>query len=103
MSSLDVDIVAGGKKTAPRITVRNNGKGIPVMVHRSEKKYIPELVLGTLLTGSNFNDTKKRLTGGTHGYGAKLSNIFSKEFTVETADKKNGLLYTQVSTTSPVL
>ena len=37
-----------------------------------------------LLTSSNYNDLEKKVTGGRNGYGAKLANIFSTEFTVET-------------------
>jgi len=48
--------------------------------------YVPELLFGHLLTGSNFNDEQKRLTGGRHGYGAKLTNVFSKKFMVEIGD-----------------
>ncbi len=39
-----------------------------------------------VLTSSNYNDNEKKTTGGRNGYGAKLANIFSTEFTVETAD-----------------
>lgn len=39
-----------------RISVRNNGKGIPTSLHATEKIHIPELIFGHLLTGSNFND-----------------------------------------------
>ncbi|OWZ23796.1 DNA topoisomerase [Phytophthora megakarya] len=45
--------------------------------------------------GSNFNDTNARLTGGRHGYGAKLTNIFSNEFVVETGDTSMRLRYKQ--------
>ena len=48
--------------------------------------YVPELVFGHLLTGSNFNDDDKKVTGGRNGFGAKLTNIYSKKFTVETCD-----------------
>jgi DNA topoisomerase II len=51
-----------------------------------------------LLTGSNFDDNEKRLTGGRHGYGAKLTNIFSKSFTVETVDAEQRLRYRQTWT-----
>jgi DNA topoisomerase-2 len=34
------------------------------------------------LTGSNYDDTEKRIVGGKNGYGAKLANIFSKRFIV---------------------
>jgi DNA topoisomerase II len=70
------------------ISVYNNGKGIPIEIHSKEKIYIPELVFGHLLSGSNYDDDEKKLTGGRNGYGAKLANIYSREFTVETADKK---------------
>jgi DNA topoisomerase II len=113
----------------PVISVLNDGRGIPVAWHSGEGVYVPELVLGQLLTGSNFDDgddgggsgsgggggSKKApkpaadagaatpassaddgaVTGGRHGYGAKLTNIFSLEFTVETADSRAGKLYRQ--------
>ena len=47
-----------------------------------------ELIFGNLLTSSNYDDTVKKVTGGRNGFGAKLTNIFSKEFEVETVDKK---------------
>ncbi len=63
----------------------NNGRGIPVVMHAVEKMYVPELIFGTLLTSSNYNDSQRKVTGGRNGYGAKLCNIFSSEFTVETS------------------
>ncbi len=50
-----------------------------------------------MFTGSNFDDSAARLTGGRHGHGAKLANIFSSEFSVETVDVDEGLSYKQVS------
>ncbi|KAK4690014.1 DNA topoisomerase II, partial [Tremellales sp. Uapishka_1] len=79
-----------------QISVYNNGKGIPVEMHTKEKMMIPELIFGNLLTSSNYDDDKKKLTGGRNGYGAKLTNIYSLEFIVETADKVNGKKYKQV-------
>ncbi len=67
------------------ITVWNNGRGIPIVIHKVHGVYVPELIFGHLLTGSNFDDKEKKTTGGRNGYGAKLANIFSTEFTVETA------------------
>ncbi|WWD03111.1 hypothetical protein V865_001158 [Kwoniella europaea PYCC6329] len=78
------------------ISVYNNGKGIPVEMHKKEGVMIPELIFGHLLAGSNFDDDQKKLTGGRNGYGAKLANIYSTEFIVETADKVNGQKYKQV-------
>lgn len=45
------------------------------------------MIFGHLLTGSNYDDKEKKITGGRNGYGAKLCNIFSTEFTVETVDR----------------
>merc|ERR1711991_1065348 len=58
--------------------------------------YVPELIFGNLLTGSNFDDNQEKTTGGRNGFGAKLANIFSTEFTVETADSNEGLKFKQV-------
>ena len=84
------------KKQLPYISIRNNGKGIPIQIHKKEKMYLPEMLFGHLLTGSNFDDvSEKKLTGGRHGYGAKLTNIFSKYFVVETVDAVRKKKYVQ--------
>lgn len=66
-------------------------------MHAVEKLYVPELIFGTLLTSSNYNDDQKKVTGGRNGYGAKLCNIFSTEFSVETASSQSGKQFKQVS------
>ncbi|XP_014248287.1 DNA topoisomerase 2 [Cimex lectularius] len=70
------------------ITIWNNGKGIPVVEHKDEKMYVPTMIFGHLLTSSNYNDEEEKVTGGRNGYGAKLCNIFSKKFTVQTSSKQ---------------
>ncbi|OAD58830.1 DNA topoisomerase 2 [Eufriesea mexicana] len=70
------------------ISVWNNGKGIPVVVHKEENMYVPTMIFGHLLTSSNYDDEEEKVTGGRNGYGAKLCNIFSHRFTVETASKE---------------
>ena len=77
-----------------RISVWNNGKGIPVVMHTKEKVWVPELIFGHLLTSSNYNDNVKKVTGGRNGFGAKLTNIFSKKFQITTADSTNKKKYT---------
>jgi len=69
------------------ISIQNNGKGIPVVMHKEQNMYVPTMIFGHLLTGSNFNDEEAKVTGGRNGFGAKLCNVFSNKFTVETADK----------------
>ena len=84
-------------KKEGRITVFNDGDGIPVEIHSKENIWVPELIFGHLLTSSNYSTTKKiKHVGGKNGYGAKLTNIFSEEFLLETVCSKNKKKYTQV-------
>ncbi|KAK9765681.1 DNA topoisomerase 2 [Basidiobolus ranarum] len=78
------------------ISVYNNGSGIPIEMHKKEKVFIPELIFGHLLTSSNYDDKEKKVTGGRNGYGAKLCNIYSTQFIVETGNKQTGQKYKQV-------
>ena len=81
-------------------TVFNNGNGIDVAEHPTEKdkdgnpQYIVEMILGELLTSKNYNKRGKT-TGGKNGFGAKLTNLFSTDFRVETVDHIRGLKYVQ--------
>uniref|UniRef100_A0A4W5QGK6 DNA topoisomerase 2 n=1 Tax=Hucho hucho TaxID=62062 RepID=A0A4W5QGK6_9TELE len=91
MSCIKVNIDAENNS----ISVWNNGKGIPVVEHKVEKVYVPALIFGQLLTSSNYDDDQKKVTGGRNGYGAKLCNIFSNKFTVETACKESKKTFKQ--------
>ena len=46
-----------------RIKIWNNGKGIPVVQHKTEKMYVPTMIFGHLLTSSNYDDSQKKVTG----------------------------------------
>lgn len=81
-----------------RITIYNNGSGIPIVIHKEEKVYIPQMIFGQLLSSSNYDDDEKKVTGGRNGYGAKLTNIYSTEFTIETSDKSTSQVYKQTWT-----
>ena len=94
MTSIHVSIKRKGK-TGLIINVKNDGKVIPIVRHEKEDMYVPELIFGNLLTGSNFDDSKSTMTGGRHGYGAKLTNIFSKKFDIELYSKKTDTRYQQ--------
>ena len=83
------------------ISIMNNGDGIDIAEHPKEKKngkpiYIPQLIFGELLTSTNYNKDEKKVVGGKNGYGAKLTNIFSKSFKLETVDHKRKKKYTQL-------
>ena len=80
------------------ISIMNNGRGIPIEMHKEQKMYVPSLIFGQLLTSSNYEDTEAKTTGGRNGYGAKLCNVFSTKFTVETADKGQKKQFKQIWT-----
>lgn len=82
-------------KKMGEITVMNNGTGIPVVIHKEHNIYVPELIFGHLLSGSNYDDTQARTGAGTNGVGIKAVNIFSKTFRIETVDSENGLKFAQ--------
>ena len=49
-----------------KIKIWNNGKGIPVVEHKTEKMYVPTMIFGHLLTSSNYDDSEKKVTGKLH-------------------------------------
>lgn len=76
------------------ISVKNNTgvDNIPIELNK-ENVYIPQMIFCELLTSSNYDDNVKRLTAGRNGYGAKLTNIFSKHFIIDIVT--NGKYYHQ--------
>lgn len=78
------------------ISVWNDGDGIDIAMHPDEKIYIPEMIFGHLLTSGNYDKNEEKITGGKNGYGAKLANIFSTYFKIETGDHYTKQRYTQV-------
>eukprot|EP00758_Cryptobia_borreli_P006443 Tbor_TRINITY_DN5155_c0_g1::TRINITY_DN5155_c0_g1_i3::g.26256::m.26256/K03164/TOP2; DNA topoisomerase II len=69
-------------KETGRITVSNDGNGIPIVKHKDHNLWIPEMIFGHLLTSSHYENDPESVAAGRHGYGAKLTNIMSSEFTV---------------------
>lgn len=67
--------------------IRDNG-GIPVVKHSKTNLYVPKMIFGMLRTSSNYDDEIEKEWVGTNGFGAKLTNIFSEWFQVETCDGK---------------
>jgi DNA topoisomerase-2 len=84
-------------KDVGSVTIENNGPlgGISVKMHEKEGLWNPELVFGHLLTSTNYDDTQKRIVGGRNGYGAKLANIYSTDFSVIIKDHETKQTYTQ--------
>lgn len=90
-----IDVSAKMDAGVVTISVENDGDGIPIEQHPTEKVYVPEMIFGHLLTSGNYNKEEEKIVGGKNGYGAKLTNIFSHVFTVETRSPKHGLKYSQ--------
>jgi DNA topoisomerase-2 len=82
-------------KVSGQISIYNDGNGIDVVMHETLQVYIPELITGTLLTSTNYNHQEEKIIGGKGGYGLKLTNIFSKEFSVETVDHYRQRVFVQ--------
>ena len=82
-------------KETGEISVMNTGIGIPVVIHKEHNLYVPELIFGHLLSGSNYDDSQQRIGAGVNGLGVKLANIYSKRFIIETIDSENGLKFIQ--------
>ena len=51
-----------------KIKIWNNGKGIPVIEHKTEKMFVPTMIFGHLLTSSNYDDTERKVTGEKSSY-----------------------------------
>jgi len=65
------------------ISIRDNGRGIPVDIHPQYKIPGVELVLTTLHSGGKYGQGGYKFSGGTHGVGAKCVNAVSEWFEVE--------------------
>ncbi len=90
-----IDISVKREDSGLTITVENDGDGIPIEEHPTEKVYVPEMIFGHLLTSGNYNKEEEKIVGGKNGYGAKLTNIFSHEFSIETRSPRHGMKYSQ--------
>ena len=73
------------------VTVVDNGRGIPVDMHKTVKKPAIEVVLTTLHAGGKFDSKAYRVSGGLHGVGVSAVNALSEWMEVEV--RRDGHIY----------
>lgn len=96
VKKIEINIIPSVDSGATCITVENDGDGIPVELHATEGCMIPELIFGHLLTSNNYDKAEEKIVGGKNGYGAKLANIFSQQFVIDTRCPASGKEYRQI-------
>lgn len=80
-------------KDGETVSVSDNGRGIPVDEHPTQKRPTLEVILTTLHSGAKFDGNSYITSGGLHGVGSSVVNALSKSLTAEV--KRDGTLYEQ--------